>query len=78
MNGSRVSPGYLPFLFNWQASLEHSIGLLQEANSIRGVLNSQWMEQPWVSTYITNLLSIIPQVCVEGQQRLRMNLSTME
>ena len=46
VNGSRVSPGYLPFLFNWQAWLEHSIGLLQEANSIRGVLNSQWREQP--------------------------------
>lgn len=78
MNGSRVSPGYLPFLFNWQAWLEHSIGLLQEANGIRGVLNSQWREQPWVSAYITDLLSIIPQACVEGQQRLRMNLSAME
>lgn len=53
-------------------------GLLQETNSIRGPSSSPWMEQPRVSAFITNLLSTVSQVHVEGQQRLGMNLSTME
>ena len=66
-----------PSLFNWRAWLEHSTGLLQETNSIRGLSSSQWNEQPWVSAHNTDLLSTIPRVCVEGQQRLRMDQSTV-
>lgn len=43
-----------------------------------GTVRSPWVEQPWVSAYITNLLSTVSQVHVEGQQRLRRSLSTTE
>lgn len=36
LNGSLVSPGYLPFFVNWRAWLEHSTHLVQETKGFRG------------------------------------------